>query len=255
MNCMRTQKNSDGIRPRGILKKVLVSVLLAGCGFGLGLLCKLPGRASPPSESDMKEWAEAMTMQYARMRLDGTCFANAVAGYWFLESQKSGNYFVLSLWDGVELHVEETAVAKNGEVIRTVWFPARPESSQTAVDMCHAYNDSMIGHALDLAREGDNETALRICRQIRKLCPDMGSYPWDDMEKDLVAGRTDLPYPYTCRNVFPPLLARRLFEFRALVEAETATPGQADGVPESPSFGQSAEANGKRPGDEPTRTP
>lgn len=213
------------------MKKVLLLVLLAGCGFGLGLLCKLSRDAALPPESGMKEWAEAMTMQYARMRIDGTCFANAVAGYWFLEGQKSGNHFIFSLWDGVELHVEETAVTKNGEVIRTVWFPSNPEPCQTAIDMCYAYNHDMIGYALDLARDGDGETALRICRQIRKLCPDIGSYPWDEMEKDLMAGRTDLPYPYTCRNVSPPILAQRLFEFRELLGAEEEPTASTESVP------------------------
>ena len=180
------------------------------------------GEATPPEGwergirniGDLKPLLE----HYTRVRLDATGFANAVARFWFLESQRAGKYFIFCAQTGPELRSELTCVTPDGKEILTVWFPVSPESAQATIDMCNAYNADMVGFALDLARNGDFETALCICRQIRKLNPDMGPcYPWDEMEKDLGNRNADLQYPYTRKDCLPPNLSRAFFEIGGLV--------------------------------------
>ena len=197
-----------------------------GCLFWAGLVAVASavegGEATPP-EGDSAEWERVKPLleQYTRLRLDATGFANAVAGFWFLESQRSGKYFIFCTQTGPGLRSERTCVTPDGKEILTVWFPVSPESAQATIDMCNAYNADMVGFALDLARNGDFETALCICRQIRKWNPDMEPYyPWDEIEKDLSNGNADLQYPYTREGVLPPNLSRAFFEIRGLVEMQ-----------------------------------
>lgn len=179
------------------------------------------GGEAPPPEGELAEWerrVKPLLEQYTRLRLDATGFANAVAGFWFLESQRAGKYFIFCTQTGPEFRSERTCVTPDGKEILTVWFPVSPESAQVTIDMCNAYNAGMIGFALDLARNGDFETALCICRQLRKWNPDMEPcYPWDEMEKDLINRNADLQYPYTREGCLPPNLSRAFSEIGGFV--------------------------------------
>jgi hypothetical protein len=188
-------------------------------GLALGSLLwtgsSFAGELPTPPERDSAEWERVKPLleQYTRLRLDATGFANAVAGFWFLESQRAGKYFIFGVRTDPEFRSELTCVTPDGKEILTVWFPVSPESAQVTLDMCNAYNSDMVGFALDLARNGDFETALCICRQIRKVLPDMEAfYPWDEMEKDLSNRNADLQYPYTREGYLQPNLSRAFFE-------------------------------------------
>jgi hypothetical protein len=188
----------------------------------------------PEGASAELERVKPLLEAYTRLRLDATGFANGVAGFWFLESQRAGKYFIFGVQSGSELRSERTGVTPDGKEILTVWFPASPEYAQVTIDMCNAYNSDMVELALDLARNGDFETALCICRQIRKVLPDLEScYPWDEMEKDLVNRNADLQYPYTRKGRLPSDLSRAFFEFGGYVAgAREEKGGSPQGMPE-----------------------
>lgn len=220
MNTVKTMQKGDKPQIRsGIARGALSIGWFASCLLWMGAVGCLAETPPPPSEPSPQELA--LLEQYTRLRLDGTAFANAIAGYWFLESQQSGRYFIFSVWDGPDVRTETTCISRKGEEIRTVWFPVPPDASQSPIDMCRAYNGDMLGFALDLARDGDSETALRICRQIRKVSPDMEEYyPWNELEKDLMSGDSDLRYPWTRKNTLPPALSRCFFDFRKMLEGQ-----------------------------------
>ncbi len=175
----------------------------------------------PEGASAAGELVKPLLEQYTRLRLDATGFANAVAGYWFQESQRAGKYFIFGVQIGSEFRSERTCVTSDGKEILTVWFPVSPEFAQVTIDMCNAYNSDMVDFALDLARNGDFEAALCICRQIRKVLPDLESdYPWDEMEKDLLNRNADLQYPYTRKGLLPSDLSRAFFEIGGYLAGE-----------------------------------
>lgn len=188
----------------------------------------------PEGVSAELERVKPLLELYTQLRLDATGFANGVAGFWFLESQRAGKYFIFGVQSGSELRSERTGVTPDGKEILTVWFPVSPEYAQVTIDMCNAYNGDMVELALDLARNGDFETALCICRQIRKVLPDLEScYPWDEMEKDLVNRNADLQYPYTRKGRLPSDLSRAFFEFGGYVAgARVEKGGSPQGMPE-----------------------
>ena len=198
----------------------------------------------PPEEASAElERVKPLLEQYTRLRLDATGFANAVAGFWFSESQRAGKYFLFGVWNGSELRSERTCVTPDGREILTVLFPVSPEYAQVTIDMCNAYNSDMVDFALDLARNGDFETALCICRQIRKLLPDLEScYPWDEMEKDLGNRNADLQYPYTRKGRLPSVLSRAFSEMGGYVAGKRAGQGTA---PESAAEAAGAAADKK----------
>ncbi len=207
------------------LIKAVIIIVIAVCCYGVGRCSKTTSRV--PTCSELSPGEQAFWEMYFRMRFDGLYFAKAVAGYWFWESQKTKQYYIFSARESMELYSEETCVSKNGENILSVWFPlpCGAGASQFAIDMCHAYNNCMVGFALDLARNGDFATASRICRQIRNLCPNLEqSYPWDAMELDFEQENKDLQYPETLQDLQIPLLSQGFSDFQKMLWTQRDRP-------------------------------
>ncbi len=149
-----------------IILMVMMSVIL-GCGHS--------------TENNRKTEIDALLMKYNRMRIDCTSFANSIAEYIYLKSQKSNQYFILSGHLGNQIHEGERFFSKEGISISVVWLPLSESNSQTIIDMCYAYNQKMLHLSRLISEAGDDETAKRISLEISNLCPDIVMH-WDQKE-------------------------------------------------------------------------
>ena len=184
--------------------------------------CLLVGCTSPqPMRSGEDVLNYALMTEYMRVRSDGRNLGKSIAEYWFLQTRKNGVYCIFSGYDGSQLYFEKLGESSEGQSIYTVWFPFSQQSYQFPADMCLEYNALMIKCAVDLAKKGDFETGYMICRQIRKLCPDLENlFYWEDIETIFTNQNSKFLSPYTLKNITYTPLSHSFEELQEKLEKE-----------------------------------